>query len=133
MDIENVKRSYGRCLNRGDFFDYFYDLFFDSHLDVKKMFVNTDLAEQKKLIRHGLNLIIIYAGGGFTGQIGLQRIQETHNRCNLNIHPDLYPYWRESLLQSVEHFDNTLTDQVKKEWNQVLDKGIQFIVGGYEK
>lgn len=132
MNIDNVKISYGRCLAYEEFFDYFFDRFFESHPSVKEMFAETDFPEQKKHLRHGLNLVIMFASDNLPGQLGLNRIKDTHGKTNLNIRPEFYPLWKESLMKAVVHFDKDITEELKAEWGMVLDKGIEFIAAGYE-
>ena len=129
MNIENVKNSYGRCLGSPDFFDRFYDVFLKSNPKIPVLFSKTDFTEQKKLIRHGINLIIMYADGNIVGMSGLKRINETHNG-SLNIDHSLYAYWKESLMQVIREYDERFDFRLENEWSEVLDKGISFITKG---
>jgi len=129
--VTNVQNSYGRCLGNGDLISTFYDIFLASDPEIKKKFTKTDFDKQKKLLRHGLNLMIMYAAESYAGKAGLKRIQESHNKHNLNIDPKYYMIWRQSLLKAIEKHDRLYNKQVKNEWLTVLDKGIDFIRSGY--
>lgn len=43
--VENVQLSLGRCVLSGDFIGSFYDIFLDSHPEIKPKFTNTDLGK----------------------------------------------------------------------------------------
>lgn len=129
--IKSVQNSYGRCLGEGDVVDSFYTIFLESHPDVKSKFSKTDFVEQKKLLRHGISLMIMYASDNFVGKNGLERIQDSHSKGKLDIDPRFYSYWKESLLKAVEKHDKLFDEHIEKNWQVVLDTGIEFIKKGY--
>lgn len=126
-----VQDSYGRCLVKGDLFQHFYDLFLASSPLIKARFAHTDFDGQKKLIRHGINLMIMYAANNPAGKSGLARIRDSHNQHKLNIPPMYYAYWKRCLLQAVKDYDPKATADLMEFWNQLLDVGIDFISSGY--
>lgn len=130
--IETVKESYGRCLVKGDFFGRFYDIFIPSHPLIQPLFANTDFEAQKHRLRHGLNCIIMFAGDQISGISCLNRLQKSHSKQHLNIPPELYPNWKESLLQTIREFDKELKIETLGAWSEIIDLGIEYIVSGYE-
>ncbi|MGY6561343.1 MAG: hypothetical protein ACXITV_04495 [Luteibaculaceae bacterium] len=134
MIIESAKvvqLSFGRCLSQGDLVQRFYAIFLESNPAVKPMFEHTDFSRQKGLLTHGLNLMILYAKGDVSGQLGLDRIRDSHSKLKLNISPDLYQYWQKSLLKAVAEFDRKYDPQVEKAWNEVINHGVNYIKSGY--
>ena len=130
--IEIVKQSYGRCLMAEDFIGRFYDIFLISNTSIKPLFANTNFEEQKKRLRHGINCIIMFAADNVTGQSCLTRLRRTHNKENLNISPKLYPYWKESLLKTIEELDREVKEEVLEAWGNIIDIGINYISAGYD-
>ena len=129
--ITLVQNSYGRCLNNGNMLETFYQKFLSSSNEVAERFKHTDFEQQHKLLRHGLNLMIMYAAGNFAGQSGLRRIKESHSRARLNIEPRFYILWKGALLNAIIQHDKKFDRETREAWNEVLDKGIEFVTSGY--
>lgn len=129
--ITVVQNSYGRSLANGDMLDTFYKKFLSSHSDIEERFKNTDFEQQKKLLRHGINLMIMHAAGNVAGKSGLNRIRESHSRGKMNIQPKYYSHWKKALIDAISQHDRKFDDTVRKAWEKVLDNGIAFISAGY--
>lgn len=129
--IALVQNSYGRCLSNGNMLETFYQKFLSSSHEVAERFKNTDFEQQHKLLRHGINLMIIYAAGNIAGQSGLRRIKESHSRVRLNIEPRFYILWKGALLSAIIQHDNKFDRETREAWNEVLDRGIDFVTSGY--
>lgn len=135
MNIEEIQKSYGRCLlaNKDvSLFDRFYDVFLESQPSFKQMFANTDFERQKRLLKAGVNMMLMYAKDN-GAVMGLNDIQKTHSHAYLNIKPELYGYWKNSLIKVIEEYDNQFNPVLKAHWNQALDQGIDYIKSGYNK
>lgn len=126
-----VRESFGRCLLEGDVFQYFYDRFLQSHMDIAKKFRTTDLNQQKRLLHDGINLAIMFAEGNSVGRYGIERIAESHKKSGLDISPHLYSYWLESFIDAVAAFDPEFRLDIEAEWREVLSKAIEFIKARY--
>lgn len=132
IDIEQVKRSFDRCAAHGDIIDDFYKIFLDSHHDIKPRFDHTNFDSQKKLLLQGLDLTIMFASDQPVGRIGINRIKKSHCRAVLDIPPDLYPYWKKSFLTAISVLDPEFSDELKEQWDWVLQKSIDYIISGYD-
>jgi len=130
--IETVKQSHGHCLMKGDFVGRFYEIFLASHQDIPKLFAKTDMVEQKKLLRHGINCIILYAQESITGKSCLGRIRKTHSKDKMDIKPFYYQFWFDSLIKTISEFDHKFNDEVESAWKEVIQYGIQYISDGYK-
>lgn len=130
-NIGLVQNSYGRCLSNGDMLETFYQEFLASSGEVAKRFKHTDFEQQHKLLRHGINLMIMYAAGNIAGQSGLKRIKESHSRARLNIEPRFYSMWKRALLSAIGKHDKKFDRETREAWNDVLNKGIDFVTAGY--
>ncbi|MBL6448738.1 globin [Fulvivirga sp. 29W222] len=129
--ITLVQNSYGRCLSNGKVLETFYQKFLSSSVEVKERFKHTDFEQQHKLLRHGINLMIMYAAGNIAGQAGLRRIKDSHSRVRLNIDPRFYSLWKDALMSAIVQHDKKLDGETRRAWNEVLDKGIEFVTSGY--
>jgi hemoglobin-like flavoprotein len=130
--VELVRKSYGRCLKDGNFFDKFYDRFLASSPEVKQKFANTDFAKQKMLINKGVNMMIMYAtGDNVIANNVIMRLRETHNVDNLDIAPRLYQLWKKALMETISECDSEQTDDILSAWDEVLSLGIDHISAGY--
>ena len=128
--IEDVKLSFCRCTLRGGFIDTFYDHFLRSHPNVAPMFKDTDMADQKALLRQGLAMMIQLPQGSRMARNALDRIAASHGDNGMRIPAHMYTYWLESLLRAVRDHDPEFGPALEKRWRQVMQHGIDHIVAG---
>lgn len=134
IETDLVSRSFGRCLAFDNvLFDRFYTYFFQSNPRIPEMFRNTEMSNQKKLLRAGINYSIMYCtdAGAMSGKMALSRIKDTHSQARMNIPPDLYSFWIESLIKALEVTDPKFTPEIKQAWVNVLNKSVDFIKAGF--
>jgi len=130
--IRKVKRSFSRCFIGGkDLIQTFYDIFLESHPSIAPLFAETNFAQQKLLLRQGINCFIMYSEGVYAGGFCLNEITISHNRKHYNIHPKAYIYWKNSLLLALEKLDPQFDEEIYNLWVEVIDKGVDFITSGY--
>lgn len=123
----DVQQSFQRCLTNKQFLFRFYEIFMSSHPDIRPMFTKTDFDKQIGLLRHGLSSALNFAGGTKIGQSVLKRIGETHSRGRMNISPELYPYWINSLVTAVAECDPKFTPDLDKRWRNAMTVATDFI------
>jgi len=136
LDIDGVKLSFGRCLlsQKGDFsfLELFYNLFINSHPDFKILFAKTNFKKQILTLKNSLNMAIMYAGGDlFIAKDVLEKISKTHCRDKLNIKPEYYQYWIDSLIESIRIKDTKFNNDLELKWRAVLQITVDFIVARY--
>ncbi len=131
-EITQVQESFGRATVSGQLIDKFYEIFLNSHPDVKPRFAKTDFVQQKKLLRRGISLAIMFADNNPVGRDGIARIRESHSKTRLNIPPSLYKYWLESFIKALSLCDKQFGPQLETLWRKTLQKTIDFVVEGYE-
>src|SRR5680860_231762 len=78
-----VFQSYGRCCSCDEFFVDFYDHFMSSSDAIKNRFLNTDMAAQRHLLRHGILQLILTARG--MPDRKLKALGESHNLSLIHI------------------------------------------------
>lgn len=128
-EVEKVYLSYGRCCQADGFFRDFYAFFMSKSDDVRAMFNDTDMAEQRRLLRSGLTWLIMYARGG--SDFKLRQLGETHSRKGYGIRPEWYDLWVEALLEAVREHDPELTPSLEAQWRKTLQPGVDMIRGAY--
>jgi len=129
--IHVVHASLNRCLANDRFMEIFYEGFMKSDDEIRQMFSNTDFDKQKKLLRKALLSAVTFAAGGEVARERLSVIRATHNRAHMNVRPELYPFWVDSLIQAVAACDTTYNERLDAEWRAVLKPTIDFITSGY--
>lgn len=125
--LEAVKRYYGKMLSDDKFYQRFYDNFLVSHPEVPKRFEGVDLVNQHKLLRHGVNLMIMFADKNLAGDMGLERIRKTHSPSHMGIPGFLYDHWKASFLKTLDQLDPNLDQDVREGWEELIDMGIEKI------
>ncbi len=126
------KDSFGRCVAKPKFIDRFYEIFLASSPEIKPRFAHTDFAKQKDLLQRGLTMMVMYDGGSETAKMTLDRIGESHSRRGgINIPPNLYRFWIESLIKTISEFDPKFSPEVESAWRHVIQKGVDYITAKY--
>lgn len=128
MPIEHVVASYGRCCLQPEFFDRFYEIFLGIHPSIKPMFAHTNFAKQKALLREGVAMMLMHLEGKSVGTLSLNRIANIHHARRMNITPQLYEYWVNSLIATVKEYDRDCTPSLETEWRKALHEGVHYIV-----
>lgn len=122
-------QSYGRCCNNEAFFEDFYNIFMSKSGEVRAMFANTDMAEQRRLVRAGLMWLIMYARGSEGAKI--EHLTRTHDRNHMNVDPAWYTVWVDALMETVARHDPQFEDTLERAWRETLGPGIQAMKEGY--
>ena len=125
-DTEQVFQSYGRCCRDETFFETFYKIFIGKSDEVRAMFTNTDMAEQRRLLRSGISWLIMYARGG--SDIKLRNLAESHGPGGYAIPAHLYDVWVDSLMEAVAAYDPQFDANLEREWRAVLQPGIDILL-----
>lgn len=131
--ISRVRKSYGRCVAKPSFLDSFYKTFLRSSPEIEKMFRKTDLEKQKELIKHGLAILFMFARNpdAVLAREKLTHIGMIHSRNKFNVKPHLYPFWVNSLVDTVAAYDNQFTPKLGEEWRIVLKPAIDYLISLY--
>lgn len=133
---ESYERIFGdqiRILDAGnEFYDYFYYRFLASHPAVAEAFKNTDMERQKQMLRKSL----LYSINFITNKNNfhsMERIAKSHSMERYNIHPDLYDYWMDCIVDAVKKFDPKCDDDVELAWRLAFAPGITYMKFMYNK
>jgi len=129
--IHRVHTSLNRSLAHSRFIEIFYEIFMATDAEIRQMFEHTEFERQKKLLRKALLSAVTFAAGGEVARQRLALIRESHNRKHMNVRPELYGLWTNSLVKAVAQCDPNFDQQLDREWRAVLQPAIEFIAGGY--
>ncbi len=131
-ELTPVRQSYGRCAMNPSFIDLFYDEFLQSHPSIKPMFKDTDFKKQKELLRTGIGMLLAHLEGKAAGTMTLDRIAESHKKQNMNISPNLYQFWIDSLVKAVKQCDKKFSPDLERSWQKILRAGVDYITAQYD-
>lgn len=128
----DLHQSYGRCNANGPFIERFYDIFLDSHPDVRRAFAATDFDRQRRLLRRTLTSAIMYAAGSESVERDITTMAEVHSRKGkAPVQPHLYSYWLESLITAIKEFDPECDFKLERRWRTALTKIIDHFTSVY--
>ena len=128
-DSDIVFQSYGRCCTRELFFVDFYDRFMGSSAEIRSLFVDTDMTNQRHLLRNGIMQLILHARG--MPETKLRALGESHSRKGYNIRPEWYSLWLRALIDTVREHDPEFSDAIEMSWRRAIQPGIDLIRDAY--
>jgi hemoglobin-like flavoprotein len=129
---DQLMLSLGRILtNNPDFLVQFYDVFLNSSPEIAEFFSKTDLDKQKQALSNGLSMIIMFDNEDPMAIDVLSHIRKTHAKGGMNIRPELYKFWEESLMKVIKANDNRCDTELEKEWRRIIHQAVDFISSGY--
>ncbi|MEQ6884931.1 globin [Salicola sp. Rm-C-2C1-2] len=128
-EVEAVFQSYGRVCTDEQFFIDFYDYFMSSSQTIKDQFRDTDMKQQRHLLRNGIMQLILYARG--MPDTKLKQLAETHSRHGYDIAPEWYSIWLDALMKAVAKHDSEYDASLDAQWRRVLKPGIDLIRDAY--
>ncbi|AXS83117.1 globin [Marinobacter sp. Arc7-DN-1] len=113
-----------------DFFEAFYRRFLMSSSEVRMLFRNTDMAEQRHMLKKSFFSLVSFYASGIIDDV-LRRTAYLHSARQLNIKPHLYDLWLECLIDTVRAYDPEFSDDVELAWRLILSPGITYMKFGY--
>lgn len=130
-EYADVQESYERCSHAEDFFGTFYDIFLGKTEEIAEKFAATDFKKQKLLLKASLVMMIRLGTGDAKAGPVLARVGESHSRARLDIRPDLYEVWLDSLCEAVKKEDPVYSPELEAQWRHCMRKGIDLITSMY--
>ena len=124
--------SFARCQVNRKFLSIFYEIFISADKSVLEKFEGVDMERQKNMLLRSLSMIMLSSQGDGAADVYLGRVARRHAKKDLDVGPDLYQLWLDSLLEAVEQVDPQFSPQVKQSWEEVMSYGIDYMVSRYE-
>ena len=128
---DHVQASFERCEASGSFAEQFYDVFLASSPEIAPLFAKTDFTKQRTLLRATVYILVTRSLEDAQARQTLERIGSSHSRSRLNIRPELYELWLDSLCETVKRMDTEWTPEVEREWRDRMRPGIELITSLY--
>ncbi|BES69424.1 globin [Marinobacter nanhaiticus D15-8W] len=128
-DSDIVFQSYGRCCNNEIFFIDFYDRFMSSSPAIFERFRETDMKQQRHLLRNGIMQLVLYSRG--MSDAKLRSLGKSHDRHGYNIRPEWYELWIEALIATLREHDPVFSPEVETAWRRAIAPGVELIRGAY--
>lgn len=130
--IDQVRASLTRCLNRPEFIPGFYRLFLGSSPEIPPMFAHTDMQRQQFMLAASLKTMVLFARTPEGREPDLMRnLAARHDRSQRNIPPHLYGNWLESLIGAVALHDPEYGLELGQAWRAVMQKGVDYMASRY--
>lgn len=130
----DIHQSLQHILNSKDVFGHaFYDVFFSRYPEALEYFGDVDMKRQALVLTMALTVIQQYYSNNYsTVEQYLQVLGSQHHRRQ--IPPDLYPKWRDAMLEALESFHGKDWDPtLAREWRDAIEVGIEPMLRGYEE
>ncbi|MCR9140844.1 MAG: globin [bacterium] len=122
--LQTARESFGRCALVKNFFTDFYETFFASNPEIPQIFAKTDMRKQQDLLREGISFLLLYGAANENGKLAIERIGQLHDKSHVNVKPDMYRFWVQSLLETIEKHDPRYSPEVRAAWEEVIAKTI---------
>ena len=121
------------CLDQqksNEFFSRFYDNFVEHYPQIKEKFANTDMMIQKDMLRMSFVYLIDFAQT-LSETERLEELARVHSRAGKNITAQMYDYWLDALLATIEEVLPDVDKQTTLAWRIMLAPGIEYMKGRY--
>lgn len=130
-DLELVNDSLERCTPQAEFFEQFYWRFHGSSDEIAAKFEGTDAKTQARALRTAFLLLLQAIAGDPAAWQRLELRAIRHDRRHLDIKPEMYGLWKESLLDTVRDFDPRADARTEQAWRTVVQQAIDFMTARY--
>ena len=130
-EIPRVHASYARIIGRRGFVERFYNVFLDSRPEIASLFKHTDFAAQEEQLKAAIHMAIQFPAGDKSACDALSRIRESHNRNHMQIKPEYYIHWLNSLVATIAEYDSEFDDELEGDWRRILQTSLNYIKEGY--
>lgn len=131
MDDESVRESFKRCEAAGDIGETSYGVFLRTSPQIAALFANTEFAKQRRHLRASVFLLVTRDIEDPKSREIVSHIGESHSRGNLDIHPELYDIWLQSLSETFKQMDPEWTEELDSRWRKQVQSGIDLITSLY--
>lgn len=72
-----------------------------------------------------------FVAGDADARRSVQRMGEAHGRLNLDIRPDLYELWLDSLCEAIRIHDTEFSEALERDWRRWMKVGIDLMIQLY--
>ena len=123
--------SLDRCVSQPEFLDRFYENLLATSDEIAEKFRHTEFTRQKAALKRALYVLLFAHEWDLQGDAYLRGLAQRHSRHDLDIRPELYDLWLDSLLKTVREFDPSFDETIAAAWRTMLGPGIEFMKSAY--
>lgn len=130
MDISD---SLDQILDSNQIFgESFYELFLISYPEVQKYFEGVDMKRQAVLLTMALTVVEqFHCSEQPATKKYLQYLGAQHDERGIS--PELYPQWRDAMLETLFQFHGADWDQqLATQWREAIERTIEVMLSGYK-
>ena len=114
------------------FFQHFYQHFLNTNPDIRKMFEQTVFDKQITMLKNAISMSILFAEKqDELAKDVLTSIRNSHSSRKLNVRPEYYSLWLNSLVETLRVCDSQFNEQLESQWREMMQISIDYIVEGY--
>lgn len=131
--IENpsgLQRSYLRISRTSEFYDTFYEIL-TQDAQVAKHFEGVGEARRAFFAKTSIPTLIMYVMGSPLAEKRMRSLAKTHGRDQINVHPDLYEFWLETVIAMLWKYDEEFDEELEVIWRRAIRKGIEIFIDAY--
>lgn len=129
---ESYQRTMGSESESEEFLDAFYDAFMSKSIEIAAKFAHTNMRRQRQMLYRSLRHMVDFSVERHASE-DLRKTAEHHSASQLDINPNLYDIWLDSLIETVQLFDPEFTEEIELAWRVVLAPGIVYMKFKYDK
>lgn len=125
-NLDEVIASYHRCRRSEGFVDTFYADFLGRSPSIAEMFAGTNFKIQKLMLRESLLEMLCFEQGMPGAREEIEQLGRKHEA--LQVTPEMYEMWLDSLCVAIERHDPEYTPQLANLWREAMQKGIAVML-----
>lgn len=129
--IDSFHDSLERCGLTADFLQDFYRKFIASSPEIAIKFSDTNFKTQARILKTSLYMAMLAADQNHEAREYLGRIAERHNHKALDIKPEYYDLWIESMISTVREYDPKFNSDIEQIWRNFMQPAIEYMKSRY--
>ena len=129
--IDDFHESLERCGLSPEFLQDFYRRFIASSPEIAVKFANTNFKTQARILKTSLYMAMLASDQNHEAREYLGRIANRHNREELDIKPEYYDLWIESMISTVREYDPKFNNEIEQLWRNFMQPAIEFMKSQY--
>ena len=132
-EMQTFHASLERCLGSGDFVIRFYEKLTQASPEIASKFRDTDFEVQKRKLTASLYMVLLMHEKSPEGRVHFERIAQLHGKQAMDIRPELYDRWVDTLVDTVRDYDEDFDEEVERAWRTLLQPAVEFMRSRYER
>jgi len=124
-------QSVGRCVANELFLPEFYSRFVGASEEIQARFRFTDFDQQYVMLRRSLELCAGATSGDPESMREINERAVTHDRDHLNIKPEFYDIWLETIIDTARIHDSQWNEAVEAAWQRILGHVVKHMLRKY--